>query len=67
MQKRKLGKNNLEDVANVTPARWRSMASTFKVGAPDFTPFNGDPQKLYGRIVNLERINLLAPRRLMKP
>lgn len=31
------------------------------VNAPDMTPFNGDPQKLVSRIVNPERIVVLAP------
>jgi L-ascorbate metabolism protein UlaG (beta-lactamase superfamily) len=31
------------------------------VDAPDFTPFNGDPQHLIARVVNPERIQVLAP------
>jgi L-ascorbate metabolism protein UlaG (beta-lactamase superfamily) len=31
------------------------------VDAPDFTPFNGDPQHLMARVVNPERIEVLAP------
>lgn len=31
------------------------------VDAPDFPPFNGDPEKLKGLVVNPERIILLAP------
>ena len=31
------------------------------VDAPDFTPFNGDPQHLLARVVNPQRIKVLAP------
>ena len=31
------------------------------VDAPDFTPFNGDPQHLIARVVNPQRIQVLAP------
>ena len=31
------------------------------VDAPDFTPFNGDPEKLKARVKNPERVVLLAP------
>jgi L-ascorbate metabolism protein UlaG (beta-lactamase superfamily) len=31
------------------------------VDAPDFSPFNGDPQHLIARVVNPERIQVLAP------
>jgi L-ascorbate metabolism protein UlaG (beta-lactamase superfamily) len=31
------------------------------VDAPDFTPFNGDPQVLYKLVTNPQRIHLLAP------
>jgi hypothetical protein len=31
------------------------------VDAPDFTPFNGDPEDLYDQVVNPKRIVLLAP------
>ncbi|WP_439489139.1 MBL fold metallo-hydrolase [Algoriphagus sp.] len=31
------------------------------VDAPDFAPFNGDPKSLEGRVVNPERIIVLAP------
>ena len=31
------------------------------VDAPDFTPFNGDPKHLAARVVNPERIQVLAP------
>ena len=31
------------------------------VDAPDFPPFNGDPASLPGRVVNPERIVVLAP------
>jgi hypothetical protein len=31
------------------------------VDAPDFPPFNGDPKSLYGKVVNPERIVVLAP------
>lgn len=31
------------------------------VDAPDFSPFNGDPATLYDRVVNPERIQVLAP------
>lgn len=31
------------------------------VDAPDMTPFNGDPERLVSRVVNPERIRVLAP------
>lgn len=31
------------------------------VDAPDFTPFNGDPEKLKARVKNPERVVVLAP------
>jgi len=31
------------------------------IDAPDFAPFNGDPEDLYGTVINPERIVLLAP------
>jgi L-ascorbate metabolism protein UlaG (beta-lactamase superfamily) len=31
------------------------------VDAPDFAPFNGDPESLYGLVKNPERIHVLAP------
>ena len=31
------------------------------VDAPDFPPFNADPASLSGRVVNPDRINVLAP------
>jgi hypothetical protein len=31
------------------------------VDAPDFPPFNGDPDSLPGRVENPERICVLAP------
>lgn len=31
------------------------------VDAPDFSPFNGDPASLYGKVINPERIVVLAP------
>jgi len=31
------------------------------VNAPDFAPFNGDPQTLYGLVTNPDRIHVLAP------
>jgi hypothetical protein len=31
------------------------------VDAPDFAPFNGDPESLYGRVTNPDRIHVLAP------
>jgi hypothetical protein len=31
------------------------------VDAPDFAPFNGNPQNLKDRVVNPERIIVLAP------
>ncbi len=34
------------------------------VDAPDFTPFNGDPQHLIARVVNPQRIQVLAPGQL---
>ena len=31
------------------------------IDAPDMLPFNGDPQKLFERVINPERIRVLAP------
>jgi len=39
----------------VAPTHWGSVA------APDFPPFNGDPEVPYGLVDNPERIYVLAP------
>ena len=31
------------------------------VDAPDFPPFNGNPQDVYDRVINPGRVQLLAP------
>jgi L-ascorbate metabolism protein UlaG (beta-lactamase superfamily) len=48
-------------LANAYPNTTLLLSHWGSVDAPDFTPFNGDPKKLYPRIVNPERIKLLAP------
>ena len=48
-------------IANAYPNTplWLSHWGT--VDAPDFTPFNGDPEKLKKLIINPSRIVILAP------
>lgn len=48
-------------LANAYPNTPLLLSHWGSVDAPDFTPFNGDPKKLVGLIVNPKRIHLLAP------
>lgn len=51
-----------------TTVRWLGMAGFLintphcgSIDAPDFAPFNGDPENLKKSVVNPERIQVLAP------
>ncbi len=60
-------------LANAYPTTPLLLCYWGSVDAPDFTPFNGDPKQLGKRVVNPERIHVLAPgepltlQRLRKP
>ena len=60
-------------LANAYPDTALLLSHWGSVDAPGFTPFNGDPKQLEGRVVNPKRIHLLAPgepftlQRLKKP
>ena len=48
-------------IANAYPHTPLILGHWGFVDAPDFTPFNGDPKNLASRVVNPERIIVLAP------
>lgn len=48
-------------LANAYPNAHLLLSHWGTVDAPDFTPFNGDPKNLEGRVVNPKRIHVLAP------
>ena len=48
-------------IANAYPNTPLLLNHWGSVDAPDFTPFNADPQDLYDRVVNPKRIYVLAP------
>lgn len=48
-------------IANAYPNTPLILAHWGFVDAPDFIPFNGDPKRLASRVVNPERIIVLAP------
>lgn len=48
-------------LANAYPDTPLLLSHWGTVDAPDFTPFNGDPKSLQGKVVNPARIKVLAP------
>jgi L-ascorbate metabolism protein UlaG (beta-lactamase superfamily) len=48
-------------LANAYPDTQLLLCHWGSVDSPDFAPFNGDPEKLKARVVNPERIHVLAP------
>jgi L-ascorbate metabolism protein UlaG (beta-lactamase superfamily) len=48
-------------IANAYPNALLLLCHWGSVDSPDFSPFNGDPKKLYDVVVNPERIKVLAP------
>ncbi len=48
-------------LANAYPNTPLLLCHWGSVDAPDFSPFNGDPMKLYDKVINPKRIVLLAP------
>jgi L-ascorbate metabolism protein UlaG (beta-lactamase superfamily) len=48
-------------LANAYPDTPLLLSHWGSVDAPDFTPFNGDPKTLYDKVVNPQRIIVLAP------
>ena len=48
-------------IANAYPNTPLLLCHWGSVDAPDFTPFNGDPEKLKKSVINPERIHVLAP------
>ena len=48
-------------IANAYPNAQLLLCHWGSVDSPDFSPFNGDPQKLYNVVTNPERIKLLTP------
>lgn len=47
-------------LANAYPNTPLLLSHWGSVDSPDFAPFNGDPKSLYGKVVNPERIIILA-------
>jgi hypothetical protein len=47
-------------MANAYPTTPLLLHHWWSVAAPDFPPFNGDPEVLYGLVTNPERIRVLA-------
>ena len=48
-------------IANAYPNAQLLLCHWGSVDSPDFSPFNGDPKKLYDVVTNPERISVLAP------
>ena len=48
-------------LANAYPDTQLLLCHWGSVDSPDFSPFNGDPEKLKKRVINPERIHVLAP------
>jgi L-ascorbate metabolism protein UlaG (beta-lactamase superfamily) len=48
-------------IANAYPNAILLLCHWGSVDSPDFSPFNGDPKKLYDVVINPERIKVLAP------
>ncbi len=48
-------------LANAYPNTQLLLCHWGSVDSPDFAPFNGDPKKLKKRVINPERIHVLAP------
>jgi L-ascorbate metabolism protein UlaG (beta-lactamase superfamily) len=55
------GLNGAIEMANAYPHTPLLLHHWGSVDAPDFAPFNADPDSLPGRVVNPERICVLAP------
>jgi L-ascorbate metabolism protein UlaG (beta-lactamase superfamily) len=56
-----IGLQNAVRLANTYPDAQLLLSHWGTVDAPNFTPFNGDPKKLDGLVVNSKRIHVLAP------
>lgn len=56
-----IGLDNAVRIANAYPDAHLLLSHWGTVDAPDMKPFNADPKDLEGRIVNPERIHILAP------
>ena len=56
-----IGLENAIKVANAYPNAQLLLSHWGTVDAPDMKPFNADPKDLDGRILNPERIHILAP------
>jgi len=48
-------------IANAYPDAMLFLCHWGSVDSPDFSPFNGDPKKLYDAVVNPGRIKVLEP------
>ena len=55
------GLDGAVSIANTYPDAELVLIHWGSVNAPDFTPFNGDPASLNGRVSNPGRIHVLAP------
>ncbi|MBP7345394.1 MAG: hypothetical protein KA952_02545 [Sediminibacterium sp.] len=53
--------NGAVKLANAYPNAQLVLCHWGSVDSPDFSPFNGDPKKLYEVIINPERIKVVAP------
>jgi len=56
-----IGFENAIKLANTYPQTDLLLCHWGTVDAPEMTPFNGDPQQLMDRIINPERIRIVAP------
>lgn len=56
-----IGLENAIKIANAYPKAHLLLSHWGTVDAPDMQPFNADPKDLTGRILNPERIHILAP------
>ena len=56
-----IGFDNAVKLANTYPNSELLLCHWGTVDAPDMTPFNGDPKNLMDKVVNPERIRILAP------
>ncbi len=48
-------------IANAYPNAMLLLCHWGSVDSPDFSPFNGDPKKLFDVVINPDRIKILAP------
>jgi L-ascorbate metabolism protein UlaG (beta-lactamase superfamily) len=62
-----IGLEGAVKLANHFPNAALLLSHWGTVDAPNFSPFNADPERLYGRVVRPERIHVLAPGQPFRP